>query len=211
MSDLQKDKDAKQRLLDAAEKLFCEKGYESTSVRDLTTEADCNVAAVNYHFGGKDQLYIQMFRRHMQDIVTQMMTNVADVMNSDDVSLEKLIRSIATFSLSSLATDAGEKPLLKLLVREMLNPHAGESFLMADIFQDYIELLVVSLTRLVPKMDRRKAMLCIYSIDGLNLHAILFSDFYFQGDPQLNLDGLIEYFVRFICAGIRSIAEDDKI
>ena len=54
-----------ERLLDAAEKLFCEKGYEGTSVRDITAEAGCNIAAVIYHFGGKERLYQEMFRRRL--------------------------------------------------------------------------------------------------------------------------------------------------
>ena len=56
---------ARNRLLDAAERLFAENGYNGTSIRDLTSAADCNIAAVNYHFGGKDKLYIQMFHRQM--------------------------------------------------------------------------------------------------------------------------------------------------
>ena len=42
-----------ERILQAAENLFSTKGFEATSVRDITTEASCNVASVNYHFGGK--------------------------------------------------------------------------------------------------------------------------------------------------------------
>ena len=55
--------DTKNRLLDAADALFCEKGFDGVSVRELTAAAGCNVAAVNYYFGGKDNLYAEMFRR----------------------------------------------------------------------------------------------------------------------------------------------------
>ncbi|MEO0636278.1 MAG: CerR family C-terminal domain-containing protein [Pseudomonadota bacterium] len=46
----------KYAILEAAIKLFGAKGFEATTVRDLITEADVNLAAVNYHFGGKDGL-----------------------------------------------------------------------------------------------------------------------------------------------------------
>ncbi|MEM6460398.1 MAG: CerR family C-terminal domain-containing protein [Pseudomonadota bacterium] len=46
----------KQALLDAALKLFGDKGYENTSVRDLVSEAGVNLASINYHFGGKEGL-----------------------------------------------------------------------------------------------------------------------------------------------------------
>ena len=49
------------RLLDAAESLFCEKGFDGASIRDITSQANCNVAAVNYHFGGKENLYSGIF------------------------------------------------------------------------------------------------------------------------------------------------------
>jgi len=48
--------DTKTRILDAAEKLFGEKGFDATSLRDITTEADVNLAAVNYHFQSKETL-----------------------------------------------------------------------------------------------------------------------------------------------------------
>ena len=49
--------ETKQRLLDAAEVLFAEKGFDGVSIRELAAAADVNVAAVNYHFQGKQNLY----------------------------------------------------------------------------------------------------------------------------------------------------------
>src|SRR5450755_2780514 len=48
--------DTKGRILDAAEKLFGLNGFEGTSLRDITTAADVNLAAINYHFQSKDSL-----------------------------------------------------------------------------------------------------------------------------------------------------------
>src|SRR3954452_18272832 len=44
------------RLLDAAERLFAEHGYQATTMRGLTAEAEANIAAVHYHFGCKQSL-----------------------------------------------------------------------------------------------------------------------------------------------------------
>ncbi len=49
--------DSKQALLDAAKKLFAEKGYEGATVKDLADAAGVNVSLVSYHFGGKEGLY----------------------------------------------------------------------------------------------------------------------------------------------------------
>ena len=52
----------KERLLDEAEALFALKGYDAVSVREITRAANCNLAAVNYHFGNKKNLYLEVFR-----------------------------------------------------------------------------------------------------------------------------------------------------
>ena len=49
----EKSENSQTRLLDAAEVLFAEKGFERTTVRDITTAAHCNVASINYHFKNK--------------------------------------------------------------------------------------------------------------------------------------------------------------
>lgn len=54
--------DAPTRLLQAARRLFAERGLAATSIRDLAQEAGVNVAAVNYHFGDKEQLYLEALR-----------------------------------------------------------------------------------------------------------------------------------------------------
>src|SRR4026208_1111742 len=53
------------RILDAAEELFMQHGFEGTSMRLLTTKAGVNLAAVNYHFGSKDALIEAVFRRRL--------------------------------------------------------------------------------------------------------------------------------------------------
>ena len=46
--------DTRSRILDAAEQLFAEHGFDGTSIREITRAADVNVAAVHYHFGSKE-------------------------------------------------------------------------------------------------------------------------------------------------------------
>ncbi|MGH8245718.1 MAG: TetR/AcrR family transcriptional regulator [Gammaproteobacteria bacterium] len=54
-----------ERILDAAEKLFAEKGYDAASLRAITSEARVNLAAVNYHFRSKEALLQAVFARRL--------------------------------------------------------------------------------------------------------------------------------------------------
>lgn len=58
----------KERILDAAEKLFGQKGFEGASLREITAAASTNLASVNYHFGSKDELIAAVLRRRMRPL-----------------------------------------------------------------------------------------------------------------------------------------------
>lgn len=57
--------DTKERILDAAERLFAAEGFHSTPLRALTAEAGANLAAVNYHFGSKEALLEAVIERRL--------------------------------------------------------------------------------------------------------------------------------------------------
>ena len=80
--------DTKTRILDAAEVLFTEHGFEATSLRQLTAAAGVNLAAVNYHFGSKEELFQAVLTRRL------------DPMNQERIEL-----------LEALEREAGAKPL----------------------------------------------------------------------------------------------------
>ena len=58
----------KNKILDAAEQLFADKGFNGTSLREITSLADVNLAAVNYHFGSKKELIKAVMSRYMNEL-----------------------------------------------------------------------------------------------------------------------------------------------
>lgn len=80
--------DTKSRILDAAESLFMEHGFEATSLRQLTAAAGVNLAAVNYHFGSKEELFQAVLTRRL------------DPMNQERIDL-----------LARYEREAGARPL----------------------------------------------------------------------------------------------------
>jgi len=60
--------DTKIRILDVAERLFGDRGFLGTSLRDITAEANANIASVNYHFGSKEALLASVLERRLEPI-----------------------------------------------------------------------------------------------------------------------------------------------
>ena len=63
-----KDSDTKEKILDAAEELFSEHGLEATSIRNIVAKAGVNISAVNYHFGSKNDLILEVYKRRLGPI-----------------------------------------------------------------------------------------------------------------------------------------------
>ncbi|MGW0818059.1 TetR/AcrR family transcriptional regulator [Streptomyces viridiviolaceus] len=82
------------RLLDAAERLFAEHGYAATSLRTVTVAAGANVAAVNYHFGSKEGLFRAVVERAMAAVNTERLRLLAELRAARSVpSVEELVRA----------------------------------------------------------------------------------------------------------------------
>src|SRR3954471_7280827 len=81
------------RLLDAAERLFAEHGYQATTMRGLTTEAEANIAAVNYHFGCKQSLLGAVVHRALAPVVQERRRRLRAL--GDSPSVEELVEAIA--------------------------------------------------------------------------------------------------------------------
>ena len=204
--DNRSDKDVQERLLDAAERLFCECGFKGTSIRSIAAAADCNIASVNYYFGGKEKLYIEMFRRHMNRLLNEQIENIQKVMNSDHPTLEQLLRSLVVSTLRTLNSDGGERPLMKMMVREILDPHLKTAIVVDELIGKFLTELRNAIVKLCPGLKSETGLLCVYFLDGIVLHALLFSEYYHEHYPNLKVDELIEHIVRFSTAGIRAYA-----
>jgi AcrR family transcriptional regulator len=66
--DAEREAATKAQVLNAAERLFALQGFQNVSVRDITAEAGVNLASVNYHFGSKDALLFEIFRRRTAEL-----------------------------------------------------------------------------------------------------------------------------------------------
>ena len=103
------------KILDAAEKLFGMNGFEATSLRDITTEADVNLAAVNYHFQSKDSLIDAVIARRIEPINKRRLAMLDAA--GPNPSVEQILTAFLTPVL-----DLDLEPLVPLMGRIFSNP-----------------------------------------------------------------------------------------
>lgn len=94
--------DTKQKILNAAERLFARDGYHASSLRTITTAAGVNLAAVNYHFGSKEALLESIIERRLRPL--------------NEVRLGQLELLLQN------ATRAGELPSCRAILRTFVEP-----------------------------------------------------------------------------------------
>ncbi|QSX35148.1 TetR family transcriptional regulator [Shewanella avicenniae] len=71
--------DTKTKILDAAEKLFAERGFSETSLRLITSKAEVNLASVNYHFGSKRELIRAVLARYLDQFMPAASTAITQL------------------------------------------------------------------------------------------------------------------------------------
>ncbi len=90
----------KDRILGAAEELFAQQGFAATSLRQVTTRADVNIAAVNYHFGSKENLVNEVFRRRMDEMSARRLSQLQDAMQQHPCDLQQVLAAFVEPALA---------------------------------------------------------------------------------------------------------------
>ncbi len=111
-----------ERILEAAEALFAARGYGDTSVRDITVLAGTNLASVNYHFGGKENLYVAVFRRVLKRLREHRIRGLEELLARPDLTLETVLETFSRLFLEPLEGGRG-RAHVQLFLWEMLESH----------------------------------------------------------------------------------------
>lgn len=108
------------RILDTAEVLFAERGFAETSLRNITSKAKVNLAAVNYHFGSKKSLIQAVFARYLDPFTERFHTALDELearhrRNGSEIPLEELLETMAQTVLEVPAERNSLKVFMRLL------------------------------------------------------------------------------------------------
>jgi len=200
-----------ERLLAAAERLFAERGFEATSVRDITTEAGCNVAAVNYHFGGKENLYRESFRALLAELRSRRIERIRrDLEATPEMGLEGFLESFANAFVEPLADESRGRLAMAFFAREMVDRHLPGELFVEEFVRPLLEVSAVALDRVGPPMDSMTQRLCLMSVVGQLIHALrAHQHFVPSGSSSVvppDLREQVRHIVRFSAGGIRACA-----
>ena len=201
---------AKNRLLSAAKAVFAEKGFDAASIRDITTQAKCNVAAVNYHFGSKENLYNELFRRLLTEMREIRIKSIDTVMAQKEPkpSLEQLLHAFSVAFLEPFFDQASGPLLMKLMVREMSDPRLQKQMFVDELVQPTLKSLGSALKTICPGLKTEKVVLSIISLVGQLIQIMRISQLFdvheILGSKELTFDQMIDHIVEFSAAGIRA-------
>ena len=206
----------RERLLEAAERLFAERGYDGTSVREITQAARCNVASVNYHFGGKDNLYLQVFQRRLDALRQLRMGRLEQALEEagENASVELVLSTFTASFMEPLIDESEGRLIMELMAREMLDPHLPRHVLFETMIDPVRQSLAFALRRVAPGLGEEDAERCVHSIVGQLVHVIHHARLRHGADapswPSEELDRMARHITRFSTAGVLTIASRGK-
>ncbi|MEW6336851.1 MAG: TetR family transcriptional regulator [Acidobacteriota bacterium] len=194
------------RLLDSAERLFAQHGLAATSVREITAEAGANLAAVNYHFGGKHQLYVESFRRRLGVLREQRIATITETLRRTRGAraLETLLRAFAESFLDPLLVAEGGRCLMRMIQREMLDPELPEGMFEGELVGPVRASLAEAVLAIEPDLPADHVRRAVESFIAQLLHLARTLDR--AGAARSETAAHIEHIVRFSAAGFRACA-----
>jgi AcrR family transcriptional regulator len=172
-------KTKREKLLDTAEELFFDKGYENVSVRELTSAAGVNVAAINYYFQSKENLYRESVRRRLSFVADDLISAMKREIYRDDPPDLRTILSvyINEYMGNILMVKEAGRFMVKEAGRfiETISRDMSEGGIITDILiEEMVEpvhmILKDAITRVRPDLPEDKISLCIISIGGQMFH-----------------------------------------
>ncbi len=201
------------RLIESAEELFCTRGFNDTSVRDIAAAAECNVASVNYYFGSKDNLYREIWRRRLVQMRESRLASIEKVMSAGkQPRLEDLLKSYAVAFLEPLVGQAASCRFVNLMAREMVDPHLPREMFLNEMVAPVMSALGDALIRICPPLAHCNIRLIILSIVSQLIHILCAQGMFEESGrpevPKLDLEELVDHVVRFSTAGIRAYAPE---
>ena len=164
-------KSTKERILGAAEVLFAQRGFEAASLRQLTAAAGVNLAAVNYHFGSKDKLVEQVFKRRLDTLNARRMAALAQIAGAPGTTLEDVLDAYIRPALDLSHDDSGAL-FMRVLARAFAEHDDVLRQFLSENYGHVMRQFTAEFARLLPQLDKPELYWRIDLVTGALTHAM---------------------------------------
>jgi AcrR family transcriptional regulator len=199
----------RQRLIAAGERLFAEHGWNGVSIRTIAAAADVSLAALNYHFGLKENLLAEIFQARARPIAEERVRLIERVQASGAPTLEAVLEAFLRPALTAGSdTRFGGRVFARLRARLATEPEGFSRRILADAFDGSSRLTIEALRRVLPDLPQEQ----LY----WRFHFLLGSMVYTMADPGRiqslsdgncdpgDVEAALREIVRFLAAGFRA-------
>ncbi|AMG90797.1 TetR/AcrR family transcriptional regulator [Bordetella bronchiseptica] len=203
-------------ILETAEQLFAQQGHDGTSMRQITSAAGVNLAAVNYHFGSKEALVQAVLKRRLEEVNRERLRLLDELEAAAGGTPLKPSQIVDAFfgTLLRLAAspDHAGKSFLPLLERTMTDPSGFIRTLFAEEYADVMERYKNALFAALPGVPRAEIMWRFQFMLGATSYAIMGTDTlrfvtgwtFDQAEPPDNPHWLLPRLLSFLLGGLRA-------
>ncbi|HZR84038.1 MAG TPA: CerR family C-terminal domain-containing protein [Candidatus Binatia bacterium] len=196
--------DTRRRLLDAAVEVFAEEGYRQATLQEISRRAGTNIAAANYHFGGKDRLYAAVFEH------AERRGPVDPLAIPASSPPEERLRAHVTGFLSRLLDPGRPAWFARLLAREMVEPtRALDRLVRRRMRANHAQLSAIMQELLGPAATARRVRFCTLSVIAQCVFyrnsAEVLTRLYPDLVPAREIAAIAEHVSEFSLAAIRGL------
>lgn len=209
---------SKRKLLDAAEQLFAEKGFEAVSVRDITQLAKANVAAVNYHFGSRDGLLTLVMMRYMTPVNEERIARLETLERKSSgktVPLEEIIDALVRPLVTQIRkSELSERLFYKLMGRTFAQQGDGLPPQIEEQLRQVVQRFTRAFAKALPAVAADDLAWRIHFVVGGMIHMLTHQEILQRltqgasGVPPM--EATISRFIRFAAAGLREGVEAEE-
>ena len=205
------------KILDAAEALFMEHGFEATSLRQITAAANVNLAAVHYHFGSKEDLFEAVLTRRLDPMNQErlaLLTHFEHDSAPKPLSCEKILAAMFIPALK-LARDPerGGKNFLRLLGRAYADPAPFIRHFLSDQYAVVIARFKAAFGRALPQLSKKELVWRLHFVMGALSFTLAGTDALkliaaFSHGESANDEMLLRRLAPFLIAGLKAPLPD---
>ena len=197
----------KMRLLDVSARLFAESGFDSVSLRLITESAEANLAAVNYHFGSKEELITAVVEKLVGPVNQRRLALLRKINLDISGACESIVEAFIDPVIQAAARgDEEDQRYCKLMSRCIASRDERVTSLVLRQFPEVLAKFVDALRSVCPWISSDEAHMRIMFMAGAMAHSLFHHDklvIISEGRCEIaSLDGLRDELVKFISAGM---------